>query len=111
MGTKSEPDQNRWRACSTPETGSWPPATTADFCGAAVRGANGSIAALGDLLTTIYNHHFSVAYDAEAHTLMLPFSRRNNEDSVASSLGVQGKRGVTWSVHKVEEKYYDDLWA
>ena len=71
----------------------------------------GSIAALGDLLTTIYNHHFSVAYDAEAHILMLPFSRRNNEDSVASSLGVQGKRGVTWSVHKVEEKYYDDLWA
>ena len=27
-----------------------------------------------------------MAYDAEAHTLGLPFSRRNSEDSVASSL-------------------------
>ena len=27
-----------------------------------------------------------MAYDAEAHTLVLPFSRRNSEDSVASSL-------------------------
>ena len=27
-----------------------------------------------------------MAYDADAHTLVLPFSRRNSEDSVASSL-------------------------
>ena len=27
-----------------------------------------------------------MAFDAEAHTLVLPFSRRNSEDSVASSL-------------------------
>ena len=27
-----------------------------------------------------------MAYDADAHTLVLPFSRRNSEDSIASSL-------------------------